>query len=112
MNNITYETRQLSFEDILDKKEKRNKQILSILSVDFREMTAKEIAVEMYELGWTSSTERNYSAPRLTSLEKEGKVRVLNYKRRCQYTGKMGAVYKITEKGLEHLNYNHIPRID
>lgn len=111
MNYITHQTRQLSFEDIQDKKEKRKKQILSILSVDFREMTAKEVAVEMFELGWTPSNERNFSAPRLTDLEGEGKVKVIG-KKKCDYTGKTVAIYKITQKGYEDLNFNHIPRLD
>lgn len=111
MNYITHQTRQLSFEDIQDKKEKRKKQILSILSIDFREMTAKEVAVEMFELGWTPSNERNYSAPRLTDLEDEDKVEVIG-KKKCDYTGKTVAIYKITQKGYENLNFNHIPRLD
>lgn len=111
MNYITHQTRQLSFEDIQDKKEKRKKQILSILSIDFREMTAKEVAVEMFELGWTPSNERNYSAPRLTDLAGEDKVKVIG-KKKCDYTGKTVAIYKITQKGYEDLNFNHFPRLD
>lgn len=73
MNSTTLETRQLSFTDIQDKKKKRYEQILNRLSN--REMTAKEIAVEMFELGMIASTERNYTAPRLTELEQMGYVR-------------------------------------
>ncbi len=91
MNNTTLETRQLSFTDIQDKKKKRYEQILNRLSD--REMTAKEIAVEMFELGMIASTERNYTAPRLTELEKMGYVEVTG-KKKCKWTGKMVAVYR------------------
>lgn len=91
MNNTTLETRQLSFTDIQDKKKKRYEQILNRLSN--REMTAKEIAVEMFELGMIASTERNYTAPRLTELEQMGYVEVIG-KKKCEWTGKMVAVYR------------------
>ena len=65
---ITAITRQLSFEDIKTKQKIRYKQILDRLCSGNK--TAKEIAVELYELGYIPSTERNYTAPRLTELEK------------------------------------------
>ena len=64
---ITAITRQLSFEDIKTKQKIRYKQILDRLCSGNK--TAKEIAVELYELGYIPSTERNYTAPRLTELE-------------------------------------------
>ena len=94
MNSTTLETRQLSFTDIQDKKKKRYEQILNRLGN--REMTAKEIAVEMFELGMIASTERNYTAPRLTELEKMGYVEVIG-KKKCEWTGKMVAVYRRKE---------------
>lgn len=56
-------TRQLSFEDIKPKKKIRYMQILDRLSTGNK--TAKEIAVELFDLGFIPSTERNYTAPRL-----------------------------------------------
>lgn len=94
MNSTTQETRQLSFTDIQDKKKKRYEQILNRLGN--REMTAKEIAVEMFELGMIASTERNYTAPRLTELEQMGYVEVIG-KKKCEWTGKMVAVYRRKE---------------
>lgn len=94
MNSTTLETRQLSFTDIQDKKKKRYEQILNRLSN--REMTAKEVAVEMFELGMIASTERNYTAPRLTELEQMGYVEVIG-KKKCEWTGKMVAVYRRKE---------------
>lgn len=88
---ITYDTRQLSFEDIKEKRQVRYKQILSRLDTP---KTAKEIAVELFELGLIPSTERNYTAPRLTELEKIGKVKAIG-KKKCKYTGKTVAVYEV-----------------
>ena len=39
------------------------------------------------------STERNFTAPRLTKLEKKGIVKVVD-KKKCDYTGKTVAVYE------------------
>ena len=87
---ITTETRQLSFNDIQEKTKKRYEQILDRLD---KPKTAKEIAVEMFELGLIPSTERNYTAPRLTELEKMGLVKAIE-KKKCKYTGKTVAIYE------------------
>lgn len=102
-------TRQLSFEDIKPKQKIRYQQILDRLCCGNK--TAKEIAVELYELGYIPSTERNYTAPRLTELENMEYVKVVD-KKKCQYTGKQVTVYKITQKGFEAINMQHIPRLD
>lgn len=106
---ITYETRQISFEDIKPKRKKRYEQILDRLMTGTK--TAKEIAVELFELELIPSTERNYTAPRLTELEKMGLVKVIE-KTKCKYTGKTVAVYEITSEGIEKRYIKHIPRID
>ena len=67
MNTITVKTRQMSFNDIQDKTKIRYMQILNRLD---KPKTAKELAVELFDLGFIPSTERNYTAPRLTELEK------------------------------------------
>lgn len=106
---ITQKTRQLSFEDIKPKRKIRYQQILDRLMTGTK--TAKEIAVELFDLELIPSTERNYTAPRLTELEKMGLVKVID-KRKCQYTGKTVAVYEITPEGIEKRYMEHIPRID
>ena len=106
---ITKITRQLSLEDIKPKQKLRYEQILDRLC--YGNKTAKEIAVELFELQLIPSTERNYTAPRLTELEQMGLVEVID-KRKCKWTGKMVAVYRMTQKGLEQRNMRHIPRID
>ena len=108
MNFITSKTRQMSFNDIQDKTKIRYIQILNRLN---RPKTAKQLAVELFELGFIPCTERNYTAPRLTELEKMGYVKVTD-KVKCEYTGKTVAMYEITQNGFEALNYEHIPRID
>lgn len=89
MNSITRETRQMSFTDIQEKQKVRYEQILDRLD---KPKTAKEIAVELYELGITSTADRNTTAPRLTELEKRGIVKVTG-KKKCNWTGKQVAVY-------------------
>lgn len=106
---ITKKTRQLSFEEIKPKKQIRYEQILDRLITGPK--TAKETAVELFDLGIIPSTERNYTAPRLTELEKMGYVESIN-KKKCTYTGKMVAVYEITTEGIEKRYSKHIPRID
>ncbi len=106
---ITKFTRQMSFEDIQPKRKMRYEQILDRLITG--EKTAKEIAVELFDLQLIPSTERNYTAPRLTELEQMGIVEVVG-KKKCSYSGKMVAVYKITQEGFEQLNMNHIPRLN
>lgn len=98
MNTITLQTRQLSFEDIKPKKKIRYEQILDRLMTGIK--TAKEVAVELFDLELIPSTERNYTAPRLTELEKMGLVKVID-KKKCEYTGKTVAVYEITPQGIE-----------
>ena len=107
MSILTMETRQLSFEDIKPKKKIRYEQILDRLMTGPK--TAKEIAVELYELGQIPSTERNYTAPRLTELERMGLVKATD-KTKCKYTGKTVAVYEIVPQGIVERYSNHITR--
>lgn len=109
MSFITNQTRQMSFEDIKEKQKVRYEQILDRLD---KPKTAKEIAVELFELGIIPSAERNYTAPRLTELEKRGIVKALK-KKKCQYTGKTVAVYEKVEdiNKMINDNINHIPMI-
>lgn len=107
MSITTMQTRQMSFEDIQDKTKIRYIQILNRLN---EPKSAKELAVELFELGFISSTERNYTAPRLTELEQMGYVKSIE-KKKCSYTGKMVAVYERTQKGFEAINMQHIPRL-
>lgn len=106
---ITAETRLQSFNEIQPKKRVRYEQILERLD---KPKSAKDIAVELFDLGVIPSTERNYTAPRLTELENRGIVKVIG-KKRCKYTGKMVSVYQKTED-IEKMNeeyMQHIPSL-
>lgn len=109
MSVFTIQTRQMSFEDIQLKTKVRYEQILDRLDTP---KTAKEIAVELFELGIIPSTERNYTAPRLTELEKRGIVKVVD-KKKCQFTGKTVAIYERVDelKDMIDENMDHIPNI-
>lgn len=91
--NPTLETRSESYE-IVDKN-KRYKQIIEIL-YGGKEMTAREIAEEMFNRGYTHERERNSSAPRLTELSYKGIVEPIG-KKKCIYTGRPVSVYKLIE---------------
>lgn len=80
-----------NFANIQVDKQKRYNQILEILND--REMTAKEIANEMYMKEYTPTDERNFTSPRLTEMLRNGIVEVVG-KKRCKWTGKSVSVYR------------------
>ena len=86
----TLETRHESHEKV-DKK-KRYREILECLAD--KELTAKEIAVLMYQKGYIPTTERNFVSPRLTELGQQGVVEPIG-KKRCTYTGKTVSVWSV-----------------
>lgn len=90
---ITLATRHDSNETV--DKEKRYQQIIEILNENNHPLTAKQIAVLMHVKGYTPSTERNFSAPRLTELSDKGVVEPCG-KIKCEFTGKTVAVYRLT----------------
>lgn len=63
------ETRQLSFEDIKPSRKTKYIQILEILGN--KQMTAREIEVEMNRKNYSSYFDMNHVRPRLTELVKE-----------------------------------------
>ena len=75
------------------KREKRYAQIINVLS-DYEALTAKEIAVRMQIRGWIPTSERNFTAPRLTELSERGIVEPVG-KKVCEYTGRKVAVYRL-----------------
>ena len=82
---LTYETRAESNEKV--DKQRRYRQILEIMTELDKPMSAKEIAIEMKNRGYTPTSERNFVSPRITELMKEGKVEFVE-KRLCQYSNK------------------------
>lgn len=88
--NTTLECRHDSNEAV-DKK-KRYAQILSIFN-EGGAFSAKEIAVIMCQRGYIPTTERNFSAPRITELCQDGLLEPVG-KDECQYTGKTVTFYR------------------
>ena len=88
--HTTLETRNESYENI--DKQRRYSEILDCLGN--RQMTAKEIAVEMWGRGYIPTTERNFVSPRATELCQRGILEVVG-KKKCKYTGKSVAVYEV-----------------
>ena len=89
--NPTFDTRHDSHVDACMNKQKRYKQIVECFR-ETPEMTAKECAVKMCEKGYIPTSERNYTAPRLTELTDIGIVEPIG-KKKCNYTGKTVAIY-------------------
>lgn len=85
----TFDTRAEAYEKV--DKQKRYKQILEVLGD--KELTAKEIAVDMWQRGMIPTAERNFTAPRLTELSYKGLVEHVG-KKRCVWTGKTVTVFR------------------
>ncbi len=92
--NITDETRRESYETVKPTTSQRRALILEILGD--KEMTANEIAEELFKRGYTPFYERNFAAPRLTELKADERVKVIG-KRLCAKTNRMIAIWTKTE---------------
>lgn len=90
--HTTLETRRESNETT--DKQRRYSEILECLKG--KQLTAKEIATEMWMRELIPTNERNFTAPRLTELCQQGIVDVVG-KKKCQYTGKTVAVYEVRD---------------
>ncbi len=86
----TFDTRAEANETV--DRQKRYKQIIEILHG--KKLSAKEIAVEMQKKGYIPTSERNFTAPRLTELSQKGVVEPIG-KKKCDYSHKMVAVYAL-----------------
>lgn len=73
----------------------RQEQVLEVLGNEM--LTAKEIAVRMYEKGYTTNDDRNNASPRLNELVNSGLV-VIYGKKKCEYSGKTVAMFKRVKK--------------
>jgi len=94
MNNITDETRRESYEAAKVDAAARRRVILEILTEHRDGMTAREVAGELHRRGITPTNERNFAAPRLTELYKDGKIKVTG-KKLCSQTGRNVAVWAV-----------------
>jgi predicted HTH transcriptional regulator len=89
--NPTLETRTESYETV--DKQKRYNQIIEVLK-KCGSQTAKEISVNMMNLGYTNNGERNNASPRLTELMQQGIVEPIG-KTKCKFTGKTVTVFDL-----------------
>jgi len=94
--DIPKETRLESYEQVSVIADIRKKLILGVLG-EFGELTAQEIAVALYNRGHIPSDERNFTAPRLTELRKEGKVEPVD-KKLCVKTGRKVTVWAMCKR--------------
>ena len=90
---ITEQTRRESYRAVKPDSARRRDIILKIL--DDNELTAHEIVETLIIQGAIPYYERNFAAPRLTELKKEGKGKAVGM-RRCERTGRMVAVWAKT----------------
>lgn len=88
----TKETRTESHEKV--DKQLRYSQIIECLLESRVGLTAKEIAVIMMKKGYIPTSERNYTAPRLSEMMESGVVEPIG-KQTCEYTGRTVTVYKL-----------------
>lgn len=91
--SIPKETRRESYHAVLPSVRQRQAAVLAILE-EHGEMTAQEVADELYRRGLTPSNERNFSAPRLTELRDTGKVEAVG-KKMCGKTGRTVTVWSV-----------------
>ena len=90
--DVTLETRAEAHDKV--DKAKRYKQIKAILKNHPEGLTAKEVAVMMWQRGFIPTTERNFSAPRLTEMCEAGVVEPIG-KKICQITGRKVSLYAL-----------------
>ena len=68
--------------------------IIEILNDTGVPMTAKEIAVEMKNRGYSNTDERNVSAPRITEMLQNGLLDCVG-KKKCKYTNTEVGVFVV-----------------
>lgn len=76
-------------------RQKRYRQIKDVFGY-YGELTAKECAVYMKYWGYSSTDERNLTAPRIHELCEKGVLEPVG-KTKCQYTGKTVTVFALRE---------------
>ena len=96
MTNITTETRNASFEEILGTIGERQQVVIDYLKESDEPLSASEIAYGLYTRGLVPTPERNSVHPRLTELTKLGIVHVAG-KEKDLVTNRKVAVYELME---------------
>lgn len=97
MTNITTETRNASFKEILETIGDRQQVVVDYLKESDEPLSASEIAYGLYTSGLVPTPERNSVHPRLTELTKLGIVHVVG-KEKDPITNRKVAVYELVEE--------------
>lgn len=97
MANITTETRNKSFEEILTTIGDRQRVVVDYLEAFNEPLSASEIAYGLYINGLVPTPERNSVHPRLTELTKLGIVHVVG-KEKDRVTNRKVAVYELVKE--------------
>lgn len=106
MSTITYQTRQMSFEDIKPKRLTKYIKILNVLGSE--QLTAREI---MQRIG---ARDMNEVRPRITELVKEYHEIIVCGEKYDTATNRTVALFRraTEQEKIELDNMNHIPNID
>lgn len=91
--SITEQTRNESYDELRKSLSDKQEVVMFILE-NYGEMTAREIAKEMYEMCITNTNERNNAQPRLNELVKKNLVEVVG-KKHDDVTNRNVALYKV-----------------
>ena len=90
---ITGQTRNESYDELRKSLSNKQEDVMFILK-NGGEMTAREVAKEMYELCIINTNERNNAQPRLNELVKKNLVKVVG-KTHDKVTNRNVALYKV-----------------
>lgn len=93
---ITNETKQASLNMMPTKKHKRHQAILKILQNN--DMTAREIAGELYNMGLIETPDRYQTQRILSELVVIGEIEKASKKRKCKVSCSKAYVYQISNK--------------
>lgn len=91
--SITEQTRNESYDELRKSLPSKQEVVMFILNHS-DEMTAREVAEDMFHMGFTNTRERNNAQPRLNELVKKNLVEVVG-KTHDKVTNRNVALYKV-----------------
>lgn len=93
---VTLETRSEAHERV-DKRKRYSQIIECLMESGGIGLTAKECAVIMAKKGYIPTSERNFTAPRLTEMGEQGIVEPIG-KTKCAYTGRTVSIWALRRR--------------
>ena len=91
--SITEQTRNESYDELQISVKSKQEAVMFILN-NGDEMTAREVAEDMFTMGVANTNERNNAQPRLNELVKKNLVEVVG-KKHDEVTNRNVALYKV-----------------